>query len=69
MVPPDCNGLAVPVIVAEPDALPALVAVMVTVALWPSVKPLTVNGRLEPLGVPETTDPSDVVAPYRNAGS
>ena len=62
IAPPDVSGFALPVIVPDPEALPALVVVTVIVALDPSAIPLTVNGKLELLGVPGRTVPLVVVA-------
>ena len=58
------SELAVPVMVALPEALPDLVVVTVTVALTPRVRPETVNGRLVPVGEPKITEPRVVVAEY-----
>ena len=64
IVPPEESALALPVMVAVPEALPDLVAVIVTVALVPSAIPLSVNGKLELLGDPGSTVPWLVVAKY-----
>jgi hypothetical protein len=62
IVPPELRGFALPVTVLDPEALPDLVVVTVTIALDPNEIPLTVNGKLEPFGVPGRTVPLFVVA-------
>ena len=62
-------AVAAPTIVAEPFMYPARTVVTVTVALWPTVRPLIVSGSVDPEATPTVTMPAVVVVDQVYDGS